>query len=181
MKIKELEKLINEKIVEKKLNEARYSNYELVDEVRRIVGDLVGNYKDDLNVTDYKGSIVIRKSLSRNSYYAINVKIKKKIVGKRNSCYSWYSCTLYSIVNVSIEENEDYDSLESFIEFHNNLEKEKEEYENNKMKKFESKLSDINIDFKMFYDMMEEYKNLSYDIRQELAKKYGGKDYYKYF
>ena len=174
MKLKELENAINEKVKDIKNSD----NYNIVWEVRRIVSDLLKDYKDILYVGDYKNEINIR--ISGNCYgYRIVIKIRKKIVGKDYK--SWYSKTIYKIDKVEVQESDEFDSIEGFIEYCNKREEEKENYEKRKLDKFESKLSDINIDFKMFYDMMEEYRNLSYDNRQELAKKYAGKDYYRYY
>ena len=159
MKLKELENAINEKVKDIKNSD----NYNIVWEVRRIVSDLLKDYKDILYVNDYKNEINIRISGSVSRYsYRIIVKIRKKVVGKEYN--TWYGHKIiYKVDRVEVQESEDFDSIEGFIEYCSKREEEKENYEKSKVDRFESKLSDINIDFKMFYDMMEEYKNLSYD------------------
>lgn len=176
MKLKDLEKALNEKIEEEQIGKARAND--LTYNVRRIVYNLIGNNKE-IYVSDYAGNVYIRKSCSGRTY-EITIKIKKKKIGTEYERFYGY-VTLYKIDRVEVLESEDFDSIEGFIEYCSKREEEKENYEKSKVKKFESKLSDINIDFKMFYDMMEEYKNLSYDNKQELAKKYAGKEYYRYY
>lgn len=176
MKLKDLEKAINEKIEEEKIGKARQSD--LTYNVRRIVYNLIGDNKE-IYVSDYAGNVYIRKSCSGRTY-EITIKIKKKKIGTEYERFYGY-VTLYKIDKVEVLESEDFDSIEGFIEYCNKREEEKENYEKSKTEKFERQLSDINIDFKMFYEMMENYKNLSYNEKSNLARKYGGKDYYKYF
>lgn len=176
MKLKDLEKAINEKIEEEKMGKARSSD--LIYNVRRIVYNLIGDNKE-IYVSDYAGNVYIRKSCSGRTY-EITIKIKKKKIGTEYEKFYGY-VTLYKIDKVEVLESEDFDSIEGFIEYCNKREEEKENYEKSKTEKFEKQLSDINIDFKMFYEMMENYKNLSYNEKINLARKYGGKDYYKYF
>lgn len=176
MKLKDLEKAINEKIEEEKMGKARSSD--LTYNVRRIVYNLIGDNKE-IYVSDYAGNVYIRKSCSGRTY-EITIKIKKKKIGTEYERFYGY-VTLYKIDKVEVLESEDFDSIEGFIEYCNKREEQKENYEKSKTEKFERQLSDINIDFKMFYEMMENYKNLSYNEKEKLAKKYAGKEYYKYF
>ena len=159
MKLKDLELAINEKAKEIKNSD----NYNIVWEVRRIVSDLLKDYHNQLYVGDYRNEITIRIS-GRCDNYRIVIKIKKKVVGKEYQHWYGYK-TIYKVDKIEIQHSEEIESIEDFIKFCDKREEEKQNYEKRKTEKFEKKLSDINIDFKMFYDMMEEYKNLSYKIK----------------
>ena len=176
MKLKELERLINEKIEEEQIGKARA--YDLTYNVRRIVSKILEGNKN-IYVSDYAGNVFIRKSCSGRTY-EITIKIKKKKIGTEYERFYGY-VTLYKIDRVEVLESEDFDSIESFIEYCNEREEEKKNYEESKVENFEKQLCETNISFRKFYDMMEEYKRLNFDGRLDLAKRYTGKDYYKYY
>ena len=176
MKLKEVERLINEKIEEEQIGKERA--YNLTYDVRRIVSNLIGDDKK-LYVSDYAGNVYIRKSCSGRTY-EITIKIKKKKIGTEYEKFYGY-VTLYKIDKVEVLESEDYDSIESFIEYCEKREEEKKNYEEIKVVKFEKQLCEANISFRKFYDMMEEYKRLNFDGKLDLAKRYTGEDYYKYY
>ena len=177
MKLKELERLINEEI--KKEGNERTQNLNITWKVERIVSDLLKKYDRDLYVSNYRGVINVRVSCSCNRN-AIAIKIKKKVAGK--DYRTWYgNTTTYIIDKVIVEENNNFDSIEAFIAYNNKLEQERDNYEKAKTKLFEDQLQEKGIDFKEFYNMMEDYKHLSYNERIELAKKCAGKDYYSYY
>ena len=177
MKLKELERLINEKVEEEQIGNAR--QYDLTYNVERIVRNLLGDNRE-IYITDYCGNILIRRSCSSNKYAEITIKIKKKKIGTTYERFYGY-VTTYKIDKVIVQEYEDFDSIEGFIEYCNKRDEEKANFETRKVEKFEKKLSDVNIDFKKFFDLMEEYKNINFDCKLNLAKKYAGKDYYKYY
>ena len=177
MKLKELERLINEEI--KKEGNERTQNLNITWKVERIVSDLLKKYDRDLYVSNYRGVINVRVSCSCNRN-AIDIKINKKVAGK--DYRTWYgNTTTYIIDKVIVEENNNFDSIEAFIAYNNKLEQERDNYEKAKTKLFEDQLQEKGIDFKEFYNMMEDYKHLSYNERIELAKKCAGKDYYSYY
>lgn len=177
MKLKDLEKAINQTIKEKEMGKARASD--LVYNVKDIVRDLIGDNKE-VYITDYCGVIYIRRSCCSNRYFEIAIKIKKKKIGTEYERFFGY-VTLYKIDKVEVQESDNFDSIEGFIEYCDKREEDKLNYEKSKAEKFERQLSDVNIDFKMFYEMMENYKNLSYNEKSNLAHKYGGKKYYMYY
>ena len=177
MKLKELERLINEEI--KKEGNERTQNLNITWKVERIVSDLLKKYDRELYVSNYRGVINVRVSCSCNRN-AIAIKIKKKVAGK--DYRTWYgNTTTYIIDKVIVEENNNFDSIEAFIAYNNKLEQERDNYEKAKTKLFEDQLQEKGIDFKEFYNMIEDYKHLSYNERIELAKKYAGKNYYNYY
>lgn len=177
MKLKELEKLINEEI--KHEGNEKTQNLNITWKVERIVSDLLKKYGRELYVSNYRGIINIRVSCSC-SRKAITIKVKKKVAGK--DYRTWYgNTTTYIIDKVIVEESNEYDSIEGFIECVEKQEEERNNYEKAKTKLFEEQLQEKGIDFKEFYNMMEDYKHLSYNERIELAKKCAGKDYYSYY
>jgi len=176
MKLKDLERLINEKIEEEGNKKGTVSD--LAYNVRIIVNNLIGDNRK-IYVSDYNGNVYIRKSCSGRTY-EITIKIKKKKIGTEYERFYGY-VTLYKIDKVEVLESEDYDSIESFIEYCEKREEEKKNYEEIKVVKFEKQLCEANISFRKFYDMMEEYKRLNFDGKLDLAKRYTGEDYYKYY
>lgn len=176
MKLKELERLINEKIEEE--GNKKGAVRDLAYNVRRIVVKLIGENRE-IYVSDYNGNVYIRKSCSGRTF-EIEIKIKKKKVGTEYERFYGY-VTYYKIDKVEIRESDEFDSIEGFIGYVNKREEEKKNYEENKVNDFEKKLEEKNIDFKEFFDLMEQYKNINFDGRLDLAKKYAGKDYYKYY
>lgn len=178
MKLKDLEKQINEKIEKEGLNQEKLSSWKITDTVRKVVRELLDD-NEKIYFYEYKGMIIIKKSCSSSNYGTITIKIKKKIAGKEYT--GWRYQTLYTIKNVEVEGSINYDSIESYIAYYEKMETDKINYENKRMTDFENELSKMNIDFKKFYDMMDEYKHLSYDSKCDLAKKYAGKEYYSYY
>ncbi len=177
MELKELEKLINEEI--KKEGNEKDRNYNLVWKVRRITDNLLKKYDGKLYVSDYKGQIFIRMSCSANRT-SIIIKIKKKKAEREYQYWCGYT-TLYTIDKVEVIGCDDFNSIEEFIAYNNKLEQDRNNYEKAKTKLFEDQLQEKGIDFKEFYNMMEDYKHLSYNEKIELAKKCAGKDYYSYY
>lgn len=177
-----LEKLINEKIKEQNIEKDTVRN--LTDKVEKIVRDILREHLKNnyslLYVNTEKGNIIIRKSCSYNRYAYIKISIKKKLEGRTYKMY-YGSITEYSIKEVTIDDYDEYDSIESFIEYNNMLEAEKVNSEKRKLARFESSLQDTNIDFKVFFELMENYKSLSYNDKEALAKKYAGKNYYMFY
>ena len=180
MKIKDLEKIINERIINEGINNKQYRHRDLVWEIRHIVNELIKGYTR-LYATDNAGKIEIR-SYDRTSKYSqsIQVKIKSKVVGKDYHYWSG-SVNLYQIIKVEISEPYEAETLEEYVNYFINMQKEQLNNEIKACKNFEDKLKEKNIDFKEFYNMMEQYKNLSYSSREDLAKKYAGDKYYSYF
>lgn len=178
MKMKELEKLINEKVIEQGLDKQELTSRKIVWEVESIVTKLLKQYEKDLHVYNYNGKVIIKNSYSYNKYDSnITISIKKKVVG--TSHHIWNFDTLYNVVKVEIPVEEDF-TIEEFIQDYKEEQIRKENYKTQKLNDFEKQLKEKNIDFKEFYKMLENYKSLDYDKKKELAKKYAGEKYYNY-
>ena len=177
MELKELERLINEKIKGREFTKGTFSD--LTFEVKGIVQDILKNNKN-VYVYDYSGNIVIRRSCCSDRYNQITIKIKKKQLGSEYVRFYGYQM-MYAIDKVEIPEYEKFDSIEGFVYYCDKIADDEEKYQKNKAKKFEEELEKLNVDFKKFYDLMQSYRNLNYDAKEELAKKYAGNKYYSYY
>lgn len=177
MKMTELEKLINEKIIEEGLDTKELTSRKIVWEVESIVTKILKQYGEQLYVCNYNGKVIIKNAYSYNKYDdKITISIKKKV--SKKGYYSWED-TLYNIVKVEIPVEEDF-TIEEFIQDYKKQKIEEENYKTQQLNDFEKQLKEKNIDFKDFYKMLEDYNSLDYWKKEELAKKIAGKDYYKY-
>lgn len=178
MKMKELEKLINEKIVEEGLDKKELTSRNIVWEVESIVSKLLKQYEKQLYVYNYNGKVIIKNAYSYSKFDRnITISIKKKVVG--TSQHYWNFDTLYNVVKVEIPLEEDF-TIEEFIKDYKEEQIREENYKTQQLNDFEKQLKEKNIEFKDFYKMLEDYKNLDYYKKIEIAKKYSGKEYYNY-
>lgn len=181
MKLKVLEKMINERI-ENELKE-EMSFYDTTNKVERIVSEIIkeSGWRDKNIYTSSgygtRGNIQLRYS---GDNATIEIKVRRKKGDYRYERY--YGYTQYYFVNkVEIEETDLYDSIQGFIDYIKECKKAHEEYKIEKKKNFMNKMEELGLEFKDFVDLYKTYKNMDYSDREQIAKDYvGNEEYYKY-
>ena len=191
MKFKELEKLVNEEGVIL----TDYSDQEVekatLDRLLSCVCKKIRSILKDHNVegvrlTTYNQRIYLDSEkyyrYYKNEPSGIVIKVRKETAG---SSYNYFgNTTYYKFRSIEIEDVERYidkelkkiESIEEYFEYEEKMDLEHKEYVQNKKDEFISKVKDM----KEFFNLMKEYKNLSYDTKQEIAKDAFGEDYWKY-
>ena len=191
MKFKELEKLVNEEGVIL----TDYSDQEVekatLDRLLSCVCKKIRSILKDHNIegvrlTTYNQRIYLDSekyhTYYRNEPSGIIIKVRKETAG---SSYNYFgNTTYYKFRSIEIEDVERYidkelkkiESIEEYFEYEEKMDLEHKEYVQNKKDEFISKVKDM----KEFFNLMKEYKNLSYDTKQEIAKDAFGEDYWKY-
>ena len=191
MKFKELEKLVNEEGVIL----TDYSDQEVekatLDRLLSCVCKKIRSILKDHNIegvrlTTYNQRIYLDSEkyyrYYKNEPSGIIIKVRKETAG---SSYNYFgNTTYYKFRSIEIEDVERYidkelkkiESIEEYFEYEEKMDLEHKEYVQNKKDEFISKVKDM----KEFFNLMKEYKNLSYDTKQEIAKDAFGEDYWKY-
>ena len=191
MKFKELEKLVNEEGVIL----TDYSDQEVekatLDRLLSCVCKKIRSILKDHNVegvrlTTYNQRIYLDSEkyyrYYKNEPSGIVIKVRKETAG---SSYNYFgNTTYYKFRSIEIEDVERYidkelkkiESIEEYFEYEEKMDLDHKKYVQNKKDEFISKVKDM----KEFFNLMKEYKNLSYDTKQEIAKDAFGEDYWKY-
>ena len=172
MKFKELEKLVNEEGVIL----TDYSDQEVekatLDRLLSCVCKKIRSILKDHNVegvrlTTYNQRIYLDSEkyyrYYKNEPSGIVIKVRKETAG---SSYNYFGNTTYY----------KFRSIEIEFEYEEKMDLDHKKYVQNKKDEFISKVKDM----KEFFNLMKEYKNLSYDTKQEIAKDAFGEDYWKY-
>ena len=175
MKIKELEKTVNENANKIEKEKA----YNLVWSVESILRKELVEYQG-IYISDYNGVIKICTYGGYYGSYGVTVKIKKKLAEKKYERFFGYQ-TYWKIDKVEFSyDNEEFDTIEGMIEYNN---KRKEREENAKQKKADSfikELEEKGIDFVELMELAEKYDRFNYDQKKHIAEKYVGDKYFNY-
>jgi len=171
MKLTELQKQINDRLGEVEKDTASH----LLWKVEYIVYDILQDYKKTcrLYITTYNGVIKITTLGCNDTIY---IKLRKKLVSKEYTAWYGYE-TKYRVVNVEVIASDEYDSIEGFLKSADDAKKRKADAEKADAKAFEEALAKSNIDFKIFYNLVEQYKSLSFNSKEILSEKYAGNRY----
>lgn len=186
MKLKDLEKEINNQIKEENMEESKFRFDETIDVIRSRVREYLK--KEGYDLEDYDKGIYVEcgygcgknvyiKSRLRYNGRSIEIKIRRKKNGFEYGGL-WGRTYYYGIK--SIEVSDYYDSIEELIENEKKDIKEKNEYKREKIKEFDDGLEKLGISFKDFMDLKDKWGNVDYNDRINLAKGYVGEDYWRY-
>lgn len=186
MKLKELEREINNQIEKEKMIEGKFTFDETIQviksRVRKVLEDngFKDEYKDD-NIYVESGygngsNVVIKSRIRWGKDTGITIKIRRKRLDREYR--SFYGYTYYYGIK-SIEVEDYFDSIEEWIENEKRLVQEKNDYRKEKMEKFMDKLEE-EISFQKFFEIKELWDNVEYSDKIKIAKDYVGEDYYKY-
>lgn len=161
MNLKELEKQVNIEILQKGLNE----NYDIMWKSLGQVKDIINNILKDfftentkMYITEYKNNLVIKSTETKEE---IVIKIKKKRSKEEYKIGVWSYAYYWAIQEIEIVDDE-FKSLDEFVAKNKEIVADKITEKKENKEKFEKSLEKFNMNFKEFYEVMQEYNKLDY-------------------
>lgn len=172
MNLKELEKQVNIEILQKGLNE----NYDIMWKSLGQVKDIINNILKDfftentkMYITEYKNNLVIKSTETKEE---IVIKIKKKRSKEEYKIGVWSYAYYWAIQEIEVVDDE-FKSLDEFVAKNKEIVEDKITEKKENKEKFEKSLEKFNMNFKEFYEVMQEYNNLDYFEQVNYQKENG--------
>lgn len=147
---------------------------------------------ENIRITDYRNRIYIcllGDSIGRYGEGPCGIQVKvKKTVDKEKS--DW-KATYYKFISIEIEDTRVWDpynkvnvqvnTLKEYMAARINEQRYAKEYKQSKLDNFRKKLQDNGIDLKLMLELEQEYHNLEFEHKVELAKEVDPDKYYLYY
>lgn len=189
MKLKELEREINNQIEKENMIEGKYTYDETIQLIRKKVmnilidnGFKINDYskKDSIHVeSGYgNGSNVVMKCSYIYGDNGIVIKIRRKRLEKEYK--SWYGYIYYYGIKC-IEIDDKYESIEDYIQSQKEIYHKNIEYRIEKKEKFRNYIEEeMGISFDNFFKIKKLWDSIDYSDKVDIAKEYVGEDYWRY-
>ena len=172
MNLKELERQVNIKILEKELNGKYDLLWKNMGQVKDIISDILKDFFTEntkMYITEYKNNLVIKNTETREE---IIIKIKKKRSKEEYKVGVWSWAYYWAIQEVEIVDDE-YKTIDDYINATTKIVADREKNYSNVKADFEKELKNYNMSFKEFYKIMQKYNSLSYTDRINYEKENG--------
>ena len=174
MKLKDLEKYLNDYIKENNLEDEKMYYSSCQSKIRELlynkVKDILGKklYISEYGDSQNKGNVYIKTYNSK--YYYITFKIHRKL---QKDKIGWSYSSQYGIKSVElcfVNDTLKWETLEELKQFVEDKEQEKKDYEDKKVDEFMQKLTDKNLTMSDFKELRNMFNNIDYWNREKLLE-----------